>query len=384
MKNRKFKLLASALLLGLSTLTLASCKNPIDVIKGWFDDDPVTTETPTTSQNVTVDGTDVEQGTSVPLPKQAIFKKASARTALTVSATITPDNATQKIVLWSLSWKETSTEAISDYVTITPSTDTLSCSITVKKGFNIPIILTAETKDGISATCQLDFLKQVTTVDMEYGGAYNSDYFWTSQTFDFEFGNNIINYSGFNENADFQKHFQMWNCCDETINDYYRSIYPEINPIYLNSSSVVGTVGDFHSCANRDENIKIDEEFARDGSAFYNIYLTSAALTAVRNAGYGSYIKDGDPYYQTDDSMDANFFERLFYTTNMTSEVANNILKVLNDLENDVVEFVIEWHTYLDIDHSIYQNIRIKFKPVICDYVASTGIDLNNSTIVAS
>ena len=382
MKKNKIKLLAGAALLGLSTLTLASCKNPIDVIKGWFDDDPVTTtETPTTSDNVTVDGTDVGQGTSVPLPKQAIFKKASHKTALTVKATVLPEDATQKTLTWSLAWKTTSSETISNYVTISPSADTLSCSITVKKGFNVPINLTARTKDGTTATCQLDFLKQV------------EHFYFSSELIDenkatvgddcdfyFGFGEDSQKYS---ECADLSSsmgdYIHFWNPKNSAINTYYSDTIGYCGdplPVDNTSIDIVGTVGEIRSY------YKDLSEYTTGSYTYYTLSFTDAALTALRNAGYSNYVKEVDN--EAASSLTDNTFNDMFNTANMTDTVAKGIINTLAAVDDDIVEITFTFCSWYNGSIMNTQTAIYGFNAHICTYIPTSSVSFDNSTIVAS
>lgn len=375
MKKNIFKILSAAALVGVTTLSLTSCKF-VDTIKGWFDDDPVTTtETPTTSDNVTVDGTDVEQGTSVPLPKQAIFKKASHRTALTVKATVLPEDATQKTLTWSLAWKTTSSETISNYVTISPSADTLSCSITVKKGFNVPINLKATSKDGTSATCQLDFLKQVQSFNFnsthtnEAGDLQGS----CSLDFTYTFGQDTINYSEYDDNASqLGDELRMWTNTTYLNNKYdgewYYSIFVDQYKI-----NTVGTVGQI-------EMYNYDKSSLTSDYPYFDISFTDAATTALTNAGYSNYIKSTRT--SAGDEDDGNLVFKLINSS--STDIQTNMLKVLKNVQGDIVKFTFEFYSVYNNTSQNVQTLVYSCRPGIDAYVPTTSISFDNSTIVAS
>lgn len=375
MKKNIFKILSAAALVGVTTLSLTSCKF-VDTIKGWFDDDPVTTtETPTTSDNVTVDGTDVEQGTSVPLPKQAIFKKASHRTALTVKATVLPEDATQKTLTWSLAWKTTSSETISNYVTISPSADTLSCSITVKKGFNVPINLKATSKDGTSATCQLDFLKQVQSFNFnsthtnEAGDLQGS----CSLDFTYTFGQDTINYSEYDDNASqLGDELRMWTNTTYLNNKYdgewYYSIFVDQYKI-----NTVGTVGQI-------EMYNYDKSSLTSDYPYFDISFTDAAITALTNAGYSNYIKSTRT--SAGDEDDGNLVFKLINSS--STDIQTNMLKVLKNVQGDIVKFTFEFYSVYNNTSQNVQTLVYSCRPGIDAYVPTTSISFDNSTIVAS
>lgn len=380
MKKNKIKLLAGAALLGLSTLTLASCKNPIDVIKGWFDDDPVTTETPTTSDDITVDGTDVEQGTSVPLPKQAIFKKASHRTALTVKATVLPVDATQKKLSWSLAWKTTSSETISNYVTISPSADTLSCSITVKKGFNVPINLTAKSIDGPSATCQLDFLKQVERFSFECElPDENESTVGDSYSFNFGFGEDSKKYSEYdNRSSSFGDYLHFWNHKNSNIQNYYSNTIGysgDSYPVMSTSIVTVGTVGEIRRYYS-------DLSDYSTTYTYYTMTFSDAAKTALSNAGYSSYINT--VYNEESSSLNCNIFTDMFKQTNMTDATAKGIMNTLKGVEGDIVNINFTFQSWYNGSSMNTQTAVFGVQASIHNYIPTSSISFDNSTIVAS
>lgn len=333
-------------------------------------------ENPSNINNVTVDGEDVEQGTFVSFPKQAIFKKASHKTALTVKATVLPEDATQKTLTWSLAWKTTSSETISNYVTISPSADTLSCSITVKKGFNVPINLKATSKDGISATCQLDFLKQVQSFNFKSihtDEDCNSQGSFSSSNFTYTYGQDTINYSEYDDNCStFGDELMMWTRTTYLTNKYYGEwCYSYfVNEYNINT---VGTVGQI-------ESYSVDKTSLVSNCFAFDISFTDAAITALTNAGYSNYIKS----FRTSagDEDDGNL---VYYLINSTStDIQTNMLKVLKNVQGDIVKFTFEFHSVYNNTSQNIQTLVYSCRPGIDVYVPTTSISFDNSTIVAS
>ena len=80
--------------------------------------------------------------------------------ALSVTATLSPDYIVDKTVTWSIAWKSTNSANVNDYITITPSADTLTCTVAVKKAFSTQIILTctAKSNTSVKATCTIDYV----------------------------------------------------------------------------------------------------------------------------------------------------------------------------------------------------------------------------------
>lgn len=103
---------------------------------------------------------------------------------LSVTASLSPDWIIDKTVSWSLSWNGSNSEIVSQYVSITPSSDTLTCEVKVLKEFTTQIILTctAKSNDRTKATCTIDYvgktfsLKDSGLGDVDLIGEKYSDY----------------------------------------------------------------------------------------------------------------------------------------------------------------------------------------------------------------
>ena len=91
-----------------------------------------------------------------------------ADTAYTLTATITPSDATNKAVTYSVAWKNASStwasgKTVTDYVTVTQATmGSLTATVTCLKGFSEQIIVTCAVTDNyeLSATCTVDYLRK--------------------------------------------------------------------------------------------------------------------------------------------------------------------------------------------------------------------------------
>ncbi len=171
-KNKIFQVLGAAALVGLTTMSLTSCK-VVDTIKGWFDDDPVTTTgTPTTPSktegNVIVDGKEIDKNQEINyMPKNITFRKnansqGSQGSVVTFNANVLPENATDKTIIWSLSWNGTCADKVSDYVDMNVTNETHTVTLTCKKVFNTQIKLTAITSGGQKAESTIDVLRRYT------------------------------------------------------------------------------------------------------------------------------------------------------------------------------------------------------------------------------
>lgn len=123
-------------------------------------------------------GETMESGKVYPMPAQMIYT-SSATTAedgttvssnpVTLHATITPSNASDTSVTWSVSFVNPSSEwangkTVTDYVSIVASG--LSCEVTCHQAFGEQIKITVVSNDNAEATdsCVVDYLKRVEDV----------------------------------------------------------------------------------------------------------------------------------------------------------------------------------------------------------------------------
>lgn len=98
------------------------------------------------------------------------------------TATITPSDATNQQVNWSVAFKNAGSEwangkNISDYVTVTPTSDgSLYADVTCKAAFGEQIILTVTSRDNAEAkaTATVDYRKKVIDCEIKLNGS-NSD-----------------------------------------------------------------------------------------------------------------------------------------------------------------------------------------------------------------
>lgn len=103
------------------------------------------------------------------LRKNAISNNGSS---LNVKATIKPSYAINKKVSWSLAWNPSydfsswafGAPDITKYIKLTPSSDTLTCSVKVTPGYKLPtyaiLTCTSQANSMIKATCRIDYLSR--------------------------------------------------------------------------------------------------------------------------------------------------------------------------------------------------------------------------------
>lgn len=141
------------------------------------------------------DGNELESGKVYPMPKGLAFRSATTLASgeyddVTLKATVKPDNATNKAVDWSIAWDAAEVERqeaiddswwnvegclyeITDYITITPTTDG-SATATVKClqpfGVQAVITVTSRNNSAAKATCTVDFTKRIISAEFAFLG----------------------------------------------------------------------------------------------------------------------------------------------------------------------------------------------------------------------
>ena len=96
-----------------------------------------------------------------------------ADSVYTITATVTPANVTDPTVLWTAEWTNgasawASGKAVTEYLSLTPSANTLTATLVCKKEFGEQAIITAKAKsnEDAAASCTVDYVKRVTSVSI--------------------------------------------------------------------------------------------------------------------------------------------------------------------------------------------------------------------------
>lgn len=130
------------------------------------------------------DGKNMFEGQIYEMPSVLAFS-ADATTAsdsghtasVTLTATVLPVEATNKLVDWSVAWgvtKQHGSENVTDYVTVTPKSDGSNiATVTCKKAFgDDEIIVTVTTREGgFTAKCQVLYVGAPTSIKVTPTGA---------------------------------------------------------------------------------------------------------------------------------------------------------------------------------------------------------------------
>ena len=106
-----------------------------------------------------------------------------AESAQQLTATVTPSDANNKAVDWSISWKDASSswasgKTVTQYVTVTPTSDgALTANVACLQAFGEQVIVTVTSRDNEQATASttVDYRKRIDSVSFSYNSkTYNS------------------------------------------------------------------------------------------------------------------------------------------------------------------------------------------------------------------
>ena len=155
MKKTKISILLTSLILLVATMfTMVSCttgKNPST-------DDESEELIETTALSTTFVNTEkVKMMAASPM----MMDMRAATITQKLTATVLPENATNKKVDWSVTWADASnTSSVSDYITVTPDSDgSTNATVTCKAAFSGNIVITATTRqNGYKADCVVSFV----------------------------------------------------------------------------------------------------------------------------------------------------------------------------------------------------------------------------------
>ena len=106
-----------------------------------------------------------------------------AETAYQLTATITPDNATNKAVDWTVAFVNASSEwatgkTVTDYVTVTPTTDgALTANVECVKDFGEQVRVTVASRDNtaVKANATVDYTQKLQSVKSTFGSTVLSN-----------------------------------------------------------------------------------------------------------------------------------------------------------------------------------------------------------------
>ena len=142
-----------------------------------FEDDAPEEESPVQTETVVTDGegNPMESGKVYAMPANMVFaataaEPSDAKDGITLKATIDPDTAANQNVDWSVSFVNPSSswasgKTITDYVTVTPTSDgALTATVQCLKAFGeqIKITVTSRANEYATAECMVDYARRIT------------------------------------------------------------------------------------------------------------------------------------------------------------------------------------------------------------------------------
>ena len=209
-KNNGSKIL-SGILAVLLVLVIAAGVVGVGYMSDWFTDwtkfeqeQPADEEqgSETASAGGAIIGESVGSGVSLMSAKIATADYAAngvstmAETAYTLTATITPVDASNKAVDWSVEFVNPSSswangKTVTDYVTVTPTSDgALKATVECKGAFGeqIKVVCTSRENSEKSASCTVDYAKKITGVSFSLlkDGLPDTDIDFSTAGFDYE------------------------------------------------------------------------------------------------------------------------------------------------------------------------------------------------------
>ena len=113
-----------------------------------------------------------------------------------ITATVTPETATNKKVDWIVSWADSSnTSNVSDYITVTPDSDgSTSATVTCKAAFTGNIVITATTRqNGYKADCIVSFVGVPANINIVTNLTAESDGYHVAVGNSYTFGTELSN-----------------------------------------------------------------------------------------------------------------------------------------------------------------------------------------------
>lgn len=302
-KKRIIKLFSSVLMLcgfvfGISSCTLGGEKEDL-------------------KPTITADGIDYCDGDVIDMPENVVFRYdgTDRASSLTLKATITPESAINKKLSWSLVWADGGSHGTtSNYVALIPSSDTLSCTVTCKKGFNyqLKVVVSSSINSNVNASCTLDYEKRI----------YYIDYDNKSFVYNYcEGGNCKLSYGGEDEDG-FENFYVNLNDINYLV-DCCPTDEVYLFDVWYQDFKYQGTV---MSNTKKDFYVYGTFEWIEYYDGFDDIYELNGRFQCVNT------LKVEDLYGITDD---ASFYqgcdEELFF-----SSLVNGMLKICYTIEDEL------------------------------------------------
>ena len=182
-KSKKIRSIVAGCLAAV-TLATAGLAVATDGFKSFKKNDNIQMELPEENNGGTVVNNGEEHGLKMAVAKLAANEYEDygvsplAEMAYTLTATITPADATNKKVDWNVTFKNPSStwaagKTVTDYVTVTSTSDgALTATVQNLKAFGEQIIVSVTSRDNdeVKATVNVDYVKRLTAASVSIGG----------------------------------------------------------------------------------------------------------------------------------------------------------------------------------------------------------------------
>lgn len=322
----------------------------------------------------------------------------SVNKTITLNATVTPDNATDKRLEWKIYWTETSGFAegkkVTDYVTITPSSNTLSCDVNFISDFGttIQIEVSSISNPAVYKYCTVDCMQKINNITP---GIYHHKIEFTTNNkkqlaTDTKYGPQryvFVESSELGIDPVYNQHTDFLTCssglCSGSLSGcpYIKSIsnvimfYPEISKYYT-----VSTPGLDDSDINDEYNINFEIAFSFKPE--FISYLESKNISLKNN----TYSK-GIGY----DPSQKQFLTYCDYTYNSLNilthcfDLSNKELlkSAFTDYSGDMVDISIEFSNNNKTYHYSSTAISTRINPLVFNISIPVGdIELDQGEIV--
>lgn len=230
-------------------------------------------------------GNAIAEGVTTSLPKGIVYTADAVTTAepvtRTFKATVTPSNATNKELIWSLAWKNASSEwasgkNIGEYLTL--SSSGMSATLTCSQAFGEQAIITVRSADNtdIYKNCTIDY--SVKIVDFELDFYQDNALLGTIKKHN-ELNCNLEDpNSWYNKDNGVLKHNHSPQFSIQHILDSAHSISFQLKPVFS-----VGTTGNTNLVAEYSAVAGVDMTFVNETAYRFHEHKNSATLPVFDN-----------------------------------------------------------------------------------------------------
>ena len=136
------------------------------------------------------------------------YSTTSGTASQEIYAAVRPATAVNKNITWSVAWKEEKAEDVSQYITVTPSSEENQATVTCYKPFEGDIVITATTEEGgFTAQCVVQFLGYPSGLSVETNAYFDGEKYLLGAGGDFTF--NVAPYNAFNQLGEQYKNLEV-------------------------------------------------------------------------------------------------------------------------------------------------------------------------------